>query len=179
MKKGTFILVFFLLISQVGKAQLMEIGIKAGANYSNLVNSNLQTEAITNYHAGVVVNLRISEIFSLQPELIYSTQGASYKEVVDEFKAKLGYISLPVMSKFRMGKVLSLELGPQFSWLATKKVGFATDVRELDFGVGGGLEVKLTNSIFIQGRYIVGLTEISKSADAKNSVGQLSVGFLF
>ena len=40
MKKNTFILVMLLLISQIGKAQLMEIGVKAGANYANLVNSN-------------------------------------------------------------------------------------------------------------------------------------------
>lgn len=179
MKKHTYIILLTLFVSSLTQAQLLEIGVKAGANYANIVNSNLQTKAITNFHAGVVVNLKISEVFSLQPEILYSTQGSTYKNVADEFKAKLGYISVPLMGRISLGKVLSIEIGPQLSWLANKKVDFATDVKSLDFGAGGGLAVKLTDKIFAQGRYIVGVTEFSKSAEAKNSVGQLSVGFLF
>jgi hypothetical protein len=41
------------------------------------------------------------------------------------------------------------------------------------------LGFKITESLFAQARYSLGLTEISKNADAKNNVVQLSVGFMF
>ena len=179
MKKNILIIFLGLLSFQFSQAQLLKIGLKAGANYANIESSKLQTDAITNYHAGLVLNFKVSEKFSLQPEILYSTQGATYKNLVDEVKAELGYITVPVMAKIGLGKTFSLELGPQFSWLASKDVSFATDVKELDFGVGGGLGVKLTDKIFLQGRYVVGMTEFSKTAEAKNSVGQLSLGYMF
>lgn len=168
-----------LFVVTISNAQIAKFGIKAGANYANFESSDLQTDALTSYHAGLVINLRVSEKFSLQPEIMYSTQGASYKNVVEEVKAELGYVSVPILAKIGLGKSLSLELGPQFSWLASKNVDANTDVKELDFGAAGGLGLKLTNKIFLQGRYVLGLSEIGKNADIKNSVGQLSIGYMF
>ena len=74
--------------------------------------------------------------------------------------------------------MFSVEAGPQFSYLLSKKITSDTDLNEFDFGVAGGIGVKITKSIFIQGRYVLGLTEIDKNADFKNAVAQLSVGFL-
>lgn len=170
----------FLFCMQFGvKAQIMKIGIKAGVNYANFTSSKLQTDALTSYHAGLVANFRLSEKFSIQPEVMYSTQGASYKNVVDEVKAELGYVSVPVLARIGLGKSVSLDLGPQFSWLASKNVDVNTDVKELDFGAAGGLSLKLTDNFFLQGGYILGLSEIGKNADIKNSVGQLSIGYMF
>ena len=182
--KKVILTVMFLFCIQFGvKAQIMKIGIKAGVNYANFTSSKLQTDALTSYHAGLVANFRLSEKFSIQPEVMYSTQGASYKnvvdEVVDEVKAELGYVSVPVLARIGLGKSVTLDLGPQFSWLASKNVDFNTEVKELDFGAAGGLSLKLTDNIFLQGRYVLGLSEIGKNADIKNSVGQLSLGYMF
>ena len=48
-----------------------------------------------------------------------------------------------------------------------------------DFGVAGGLGLNITKNFFIQGRYVLGLTEASKDAEVKNSVVQVSAGFTF
>lgn len=178
--KKVILIVMFLLSTQIEvKAQIMKFGLKAGVNYANFESSDLQTDALTSYHAGLVFNFKVVEQFSIQPEIMYSTQGASYKNVVEEVKAELGYISVPVLARIGLGKSVTLDLGPQFSWLASKNVDTTTDVKELDFGAAGGLSLKLTNSIFLQGRYVLGLSEIGKNADIKNSVGQLSLGFMF
>ncbi|WP_136668742.1 porin family protein [Flavobacterium sp. H122] len=179
MKKAILMIMFLLSVQYGVNAQIMKLGLKAGVNYANFKSSELQTDALTSYHAGLVVNLKLAEKFSIQPEILYSTQGASYKNVVDEVKAELGYISVPVMVKVGLGKSLSLDLGPQFSWLASKNVDANTDVEELDFGAAGGLSLKLTQKLFLQGRYVLGLSEIGKNADIKNSVGQLSIGYMF
>jgi hypothetical protein len=73
-----------------------------------------------------------------------------------------------------------LELGPQASFLLSEKNDFEVkDANTFDFSVVGGLGLKITKSLFVQARYGLGLTEISKEAQTKNSVVQVSAGILF
>jgi hypothetical protein len=179
MRKLIFTGLLVVGFAALGHAQVLKLGVKAGLNYANFTGSDLQTDAITSYHAGLMAQVKLGEKLSLQPEVIYSTQGASYDNLSEEVKAKLGYVSVPLLARIHMGKAISLDLGPQFSYLLSKDVDFDTDINEFDFAGVGGLTVNVTDNIFIQGRYVLGLTEISKNADVKNSVGQLSVGFSF
>jgi hypothetical protein len=48
--------------------------------------------------------------------IIVFTQGATYKNAVEEFRNELGYLALPVMAKIYLNKSVSLELGPQASF---------------------------------------------------------------
>jgi hypothetical protein len=180
MKKVVFILLLSVVTMNSFYAQTLKIGIKGGLNYANLTDTSIKTDAITSYHAGLITEISLSDSFALQPELLYSTQGASYKNAIGEFKNELGYISIPVLAKIYLNKSISLEMGPQASFLLSKKDEFnLNDYNSFDFSVNGGLGLKLTKSLFIQARYNLGLSEISKNADAKNSVFQLSAGILF
>ncbi|RXR20407.1 PorT family protein [Flavobacterium amnicola] len=171
--------VLFLLVSTVSQTQVLKLGAKAGLNYANFSGSDLQTDAITSYHAGLSAQFKLGDKFSLQPEIIYSTQGASYANLNQELTQKLGYMSIPVLARIHVAKIVSLDFGPQFSYLLSKDIDFDTDVNEFDFAAAGGLTFNVTENLFVQGRYVLGLTEISKNANVKNSVGQLSVGFTF
>jgi hypothetical protein len=59
------------------QAQLVKFGFKGGLNYANYSGSDLQFDALTSYHAGLVAEIKLVD--SIQPELLYSTQGATYK----------------------------------------------------------------------------------------------------
>lgn len=187
MKKTILVTVLLLAISVNVQAQLLRFGIKAGLNYANqtgtdiTINStNYKTDAITSYHAGLVAEINLTEGFSVQPELLYSTQGATYKNALTEFKNELGYLSIPVMAKFHLNKFISLDLGPQASFLLSERNQFdVKDANTFDFGVAGGLGLNITKNIFIQGRYVLGLTDASKDAQIKNSVVQVSAGLMF
>jgi hypothetical protein len=97
-----------------------------------------------------------------------------------DVKNELGYIAIPVLAKIYLSKSFSLELGPQASFLLSEKNEFdVNDSNTFDFAIDAGLGLKVTKSIFIQGRYVLGLTEVSSSASAKNSVLQLSAGIMF
>jgi hypothetical protein len=98
------------------QAQLVKFGFKGGLNYANYSGSDLQFDALTSYHAGLVAEIKLVDSFSIQPELLYSTQGATYKNAVEEFRNELGYLALPVMAKIYLNKSVSLELGPQASF---------------------------------------------------------------
>jgi opacity protein-like surface antigen len=185
MKKIFLATVLFLATSASIQAQLVKFGVKAGVNFANQTGDafdapEIDKEGITSYHAGVVAEIKLLDRFAIQPELLYSTQGATYKNAGEEFKNELGYLSIPVMAKFYLTDSFSLEVGPQASFLLSEKdnVNFE-DAETFEFGVNAGLGYKLTENFFVQGRYGLGLTDASKNADVKNSTVQLSVGFLF
>ena len=183
------ILVAALLFSALTtiQAQSVKLGLKAGLNYANqtgtdiTVNSkNYKNEAISSYHAGLVAEINLFEGLALQPELLYSTQGATYKNALGDITNEVGYLSIPIMIKINLSKSISLELGPQASFLLSEKDNVNLyKSNTFDFAVAGGLGLKVTKSIFLQARYGLGLTEISKEAQAKNSVVQVSAGLLF
>jgi opacity protein-like surface antigen len=180
MKKTLFLTTSFLLLALNTQAQLLQIGLKAGLNYANFSGTKIQTDAITSYHAGLVTEIKLLEKFAIQPELLYTTQGATYETVLGDLENELGYIAIPVLAKIYLSKSFSLELGPQASFLLSEKNEFdSSNSNTFDFAVDAGLSFKITKSIFIQGRYVLGLTEVSANADAKNSVLQLSAGLLF
>lgn len=180
MKKTFFVFVLVLATTFNSQAQLLKIGAKAGLNYANLTGSNIQTDAITSYHAGLVAEIKLLEKFAIQPELLYTTQGASYKVGINDITNELGYIAIPVLAKINLSKTFSLELGPQASFLLSEKNNFdVNNANTFDFAIDAGLSFKLTKSIFIQGRYVLGLTEVSPNAEAKNSVIQFSAGIMF
>nr|WP_315176206.1 porin family protein [uncultured Flavobacterium sp.] len=188
MKKILLATILFLAVSANMEAQLVKFGIKAGLNYANQTGTDLTinsenyktTDAITSYHAGLIAEIKLTDGFSVQPELLYSTQGASYKNATTEFKNELGYLSIPVLAKFHFNKTVSLDLGPQASFLLSERKAFnVSDSETFEFGLAGGLGINITKNLFIQGRYVVGLTEASKDAQAKNSVLQISAGISF
>lgn len=187
MKRTILVTVLLLVLSFNMQAQLFKFGIKAGLNYANqtgseitINSSNYRTTAITNYHAGLIAEIKLVDIFSIQPELLYSTQGASYKNAVEEFNNELGYLSMPVIAKINLNKVVSIELGPQASFLLNEKNNFdVKDANTFDFAIVGGIGLNITNHLFLQGRYGLGLTNASKDAEVKNSVVQVSAGIKF
>ena len=96
------------------------------------------------------------EGLALQPELLYSTQGATYKGVsgtIGDIKNEVGYLAIPVMLKINLITSISLELGPQASFLLSEKDNVNLyKSNTFDFGAAGGLGLKVTKSIFLQAR---------------------------
>lgn len=192
MKKNLITICVILIATFSANAQIFKLGIKSGINYANqtgtdiTVNStNYKTEAISNFHIGLLAEVKLGERFSLQPEVLYSTQGAKYDAigVVNDFTNDIGYLSIPVMAKINLNNTFSLEFGPQASFLMSKKnevsINSIKNQKDIDFGAGAGLGIRVTKSLFLQGRYVVGLSEISPEAKVKNSVVQISGGLLF
>jgi opacity protein-like surface antigen len=184
MKKGFLLAVLLIVGIGTSQAQEMKFGVKGGLNFANYTGGNVEGfdfKTITSYHAGVVAEIKIFENFALQPELLYSTQGSELDGLGEQIKNELGYVSLPVLAKFYLTKdKLSLELGPQASVLVSERNEVDSgDSNTFDFAVAGGLSYKITEGLFVSGRYSAGLTEPKKDADVKNSVVQFSVGYMF
>lgn len=178
------VLVFVLVSFSNLNAQFFQIGLKGGVNFSNYSGGDIEGvdfNNVTNFHFGVMTELRLLENFALQPELLYSTQGSELESLDEQIKNELGYLSIPVLVKFYLtSNKLSLEGGPQFSFLVKESGDFdLNDSNTFDFGVAAGLSYKITKGLFLSGRYVAGLTDVKKEANVKNSLVQFSLGYMF
>ncbi len=175
--------IIFLLTALAGsfamQAQGIDFGIKAGANFSNF-NGDLDSENITNFHAGAALELNLIPTFSVQAEGLFSSQGAKLKNDAGAVKDfNLNYISVPVMAKFYIiPKKFSVMAGPQFSFLVDEAEE-ALESKSFDMAAAGGVELKIIAGIFAQARYTIGFTDVYDDVDSKNAVFQLSLGYYF
>ncbi|AWA31298.1 PorT family protein [Flavobacterium magnum] len=178
--KKVILLTMFLVFGTVSQAQGVKFGIKGGANFANFDGGDLDSKSITSFHGGVFVELGITPSFAIQPEALYSSQGAKVEGFDD---VKFDYINIPVMARFYvLPDVVSIDAGPQFGFLVNDDFGnipgdFKT--KSFDLGIAGGATVNIAAGFFASARYIVGLTEASKEAEIKNMTAQLSLGYKF
>ncbi|PIA79419.1 hypothetical protein BFR04_00785 [Gaetbulibacter sp. 4G1] len=165
-------------------AQDVTFGIKGGLNFSTITGDNTsKDQTVTGFNFGVMSEIKISEKFSFQPELLYSGQGYD-TGISTEGNIALNYLNIPLIGKYYVTKRLSLEAGPQIGFLLSTKGG-TKDYKDLfkttDFGVNFGLGYKLDNGLNFGARYVLGLSNINDVGSLKNKNGvlQLSAGYFF
>lgn len=184
MKKLSISLLFALMTIATVNSQ--NFGVKAGLNFASISGEDFEDfDAKTGFHFGVVAEIMLSEVFSVQPELLFSTRGASVSEDGDDYSLNLNYITLPLLAKFYPVTGFSIEGGvlPAFNISAKEKYNDESadleDIKKFDLGAAIGAGYKLPSGLFFQARYNFGLSEIVENVDAKNRVMQLSIGYLF
>lgn len=189
------------------QAQDISYGLKAGVNLSKFHSDddayNDMSEGRTGFHLGAVVEFSLSDKVSIQPELFFSSLGDKISdtmvgdsELVNvDSELQFNYISLPVMIKYYATKNIFFEAGPQLDFLSSAKGQtyfsnhFESEVvDEFDskdhyettsYGLSFGVGYKAENGLFLDARYQLGLSDVTKNAfvKAKNNAFQFSVGF--
>lgn len=195
--KKLFLFGFALLMVQMTFAQGLlhrfTFGVKAGGNYSNFSGANFDTEGLAGFHLGGTINFRISEKFSIQEDILYSTQGAKLKSgsMIPGKDIKLSYISLPILLRFQTKVGFYIEAGPQANMLIqdAKDTGFGDFADKVDAGVAGGIGYHFqqgpVKGLGIGARYYQGFMDVGKfnstniAKDFNNSVAQLSLFYTF
>jgi hypothetical protein len=184
-------------------------GVKGGLNIANLGGSDIEgADSRTAFVFGVFVDVPLSDILSIQPEALYSMQGAKDKGDLDgttaDFTLKLDYIQIPVLVKVNVpveGSNVkpSIFAGPALGINTTAKakiesggVSAEVDLKDLDapikstdfslvFGAGIGFGAG-SMTIGFDARYWLGLSSIDDSAangDIKNKVIQFMASLGF
>jgi hypothetical protein len=186
MKKIALITLSLLLFVSVVFAQSspVEFGLKAGANLSALKTNDQLSDHRTGYYFGGLAHVHLSKAFAVQPEVVYSSQGAEYRS---KSKTKLNYINVPVMGQYMFGNGLRLQTGPQVGFLTTAKskggdeeTSVKSSMKNTDFSWAFGASYLTKLGLGLDARYNLGLTDISKTAsDLKNRVWQLGLFYQF
>ena len=204
-------LLIALTIFGLTQANAQNFGFKGGYNYSSFngdVAKDNTLKGLSGFYVGALLELPLGDVISLQPEVIYSLQGAAWeqKNILGEFKKdlKLDYLNIPVMAKVNFGP-LFLQGGVQFGFLVGKpEVSYTRGAQRVtekvdkdayaafDFGVSAGLGVNLSQHFFVEARYTHSLTNaldpnnnslknahISDDNNFKNAVLSLGLGVKF
>ncbi len=190
--------------STVTAQEYVRFGAKGGVNFTNMTSDGFdETNSRTGFHLGLVSEFPLSDAFSIQPEVLYSTQGAEATlrglgNVSASGEIRLDYIQVPVLAKIHLfqGRALeglSIEFGPSFNFLVNDDIADWTDsptftadspFSNFEFGGAAGLSFNIPGGFFVQGRYVQGFTDVFNDdnwdEDAVNNNGfQVGLGFMF
>jgi hypothetical protein len=145
-------------------------GLKAGANYSNVYDSqgdDFVAKAKLGFAGGLFVAIPLGTYFGIQPEVLYSQKGFKATGNILDGRYNLtrttSYLDLPLFFAFKPSEFITLLAGPQLSYLLKQKDEFenatTTIAQELAFKnedprkntLCGVLGVDLTMKHFVVG----------------------------
>lgn len=198
MKKSFLTFLGLVAISTTAVAQQeVKFGPKAGVNFANITGKDAEdNKMLIGFHVGAFAEIKFNEKFAIQPEILYSAQGAKQEGsqtiagVTSSYEAtaKTSYINVPIMAKYYVAPSFAVELGPYVGFLMSSDleskstVGSVTSEDEtdmkdftnsIDFGLGAGVSYNLDNGFFIGARYNLGLTKLGK--DSSQTVGGMEI----
>ncbi|MFL9836355.1 porin family protein [Flavobacterium sp. ST-75] len=191
MKKILLSAVALMAFGFASEAQDIKFGAKAGLNIADFGGDAETSGSRTGFHVGAVAEFKLTEQFSIQPELLYSMQGAKFETVdgltVVEEDMKLDYINVPIMAKYYLFEGFSIQAGPQIGFLMSAKAedeDVKDSFKSIDFALNGGVGYELTMGVFFQARYSAGLADINdfggdEAIKINNNVISVSVGYKF
>lgn len=185
MKK--LIVAAFLLVSATGFAQTFQLGIKGGVNISNFTGGDfkdLDNKALVGFHAGGFVSFFFGDHLALQPEVLFSSQGAKLESAGEEQNLKVSYVNIPVLLKYRFTGGFYLEAGPQIGFKVSEKTDdmpIDDFAKSTDISIAGGLGWHSDMGLGIGARYTAGISKVGDfdagdiDPDFKNGVIQISL----
>lgn len=203
MKKKIFLLATVasgFALAPAAHAQGVRLGVKAGANLSNLSGDLTNEDRFKNkvgFHGGLMLNVGLVDdgFLSLQPEVLFSQKGFKFAD--NEFSAPgftykykgertYNYIDVPVLLKINAGGFY-VEAGPQYSYLlkvkdetsrainGTTYSGYTgtqnlDNVNRNEIGYAAGLGFQSDTGLLIGIRYNGSFTDFGKDGYSDNDV---------
>ncbi len=168
-------------------AQKFELGVKGGVNISNFTGhsswENAETNTLVGFHAGGFVSFFLGNTFAIQPEVLFSSQGAKYTNAGNKENLKVDYINVPVMFKYRTINGFYVEAGPQVGFRTSESsTSIDSLAKRTDLSIAGGIGYHSKIGLGIGARYTAGLTKVGDfqasngiNPDFKNGVIQISL----
>lgn len=181
--------------AQISNIEVFDLGAKAGYNYSNLSNSGkgFDINSLSGYYFGLFIELPLNNRMTIQPEIFFSTQGATYSgkttTMIYDGKLVLNYINIPLMVKYYITDNFNVEIGPQLSASvypfpfisgtgeSTYQMGtsysmdyFTLDdkiISKVDLGFGLGASYKISRGFAVGARYNLGFIDVTKDEISK------------
>ena len=205
--KGLFLTGVLIIMTLMVNAQI-KFGIKEGINLSTQSELGMlwdNNDIKTGFTLGATFDYRFHSLLSVQTELNYKTTGLAY-EVTEssnkqDIKRNYDYYNIPVLLKARFSDQLGLNEswtvsfygGPYYSYLKSaeteiKENGITTisdyedQSNTSDWGAifGGEVAKHFTKGeLFLDLRYEMGLSDITKDDDLKNKVIGIGIGYRF
>lgn len=191
MKKVVASVILLFAMATGVKAQGFNFGGKVGANMNKVSGQAFKDGYQLGYHLGAFAEIDVNKKWGIQPEVLWNQvntrHAEEFNDVYQNFKdsigtVKLNYLSIPVLFRYNVGSLITLNVGPQFGILIDQDKTLLKNGVEAfktgDFSMVAGATINL-KSLRVYGRYNVGLNNISEvgSQDKwKSQQVQLGIG---
>lgn len=196
MKKVLLAMFAVMVVAATSQAQGVRLGAKLGANLNKISGQSFSDGFDLAYHVGGFLEVDFNKKWGIQPEVLWSqtsTKRTSFNTLYasdinplnSDQKIKLDYLSIPILLRYNVGNILTLNVGPQFGILLNQDKTLLQSgesaFKSGDFSMvaGGQLNFKY---IRIYGRYNIGLQNINDIDDKDkwtNQQIQLGLGLRF
>jgi hypothetical protein len=148
--------------------QKLSLGLKAGANYSNVYDSegeDFVADAKFGIAGGVFVSIPLGKFFGVQPEVLFSQKGfkssGTFLGSTYSMTRTTDYIDVPLLLAVKPIEQVTFLFGPQFSYLLSKKDDFTggtisstqqqdfdnENIRKNTYGLTGGVDININNFV--------------------------------
>ncbi len=188
--KAKLLLTAAITIISIGAfAQSFKIGAKGGATLNKMTGQTFDEKFTYGYHVGGFATIGLGKKFAIQPEVLFNQINV---DTSDKFSSvyqfnklnsvQLKYLTIPILLNYNVGKLVSLQAGPQFGILMNKSNTFVENGRDAfkggDFSMLGGIQLNVSH-FRVYGRYAIGLNnlnDIDNKDQWKNQSIQLGIG---
>lgn len=208
MKKNMLVAVTLLLATMTINAQTTSFGIKGGANANTFYLKTEGTGSDTRYsltkpgfHIGGIVDIKFSDHFSVQPQLLFVNKGGKITLSGNETEFNFYTIDVPINLLYNYNGFF-IGAGPNFSVGVSAKgkvtgqpdidlydddaLGVGSNFKRFEMGVNGTMGFRFPSGFMFAMNYTPGLTDIVEensggtgSAKSHNSFWGFSIGYMF
>lgn len=173
------------LIVMTSAGQAQSLAAQFGFNFSNLVGDIDTATLKLGFQGGVAAEFQFGKNFYVQPELVFTLQGAIDSEHAED-KVSLNYVALPIVAKYFLSRGFNVQFGPRVGMLVMAQVTLdETDIQikdqlgTWDYGVvfGTGYQKK---SWGVSARYYHGFSDIYEATEGvtiRNQMLQITVAY--
>lgn len=182
MKK--YIIIILVAMFHMAQAQHVNVGVKLGLNSYSIQNDNIDYDPAVNFHLGLLGHIHLDRQLALQPELVYSNQGAVAPSGA---KLTLSYLNIPVLFQYMFDNGFRLQAGPQVGFLMSAKSKLNSsesdlkkDLTSTDVAIAAGIGyVHPPSGIGFDVRYNFGVSNINKNSTVQSMNNGLQFGLFY
>jgi len=122
-------------------------------NYVPYNNGNIEFGTKTDFYIGFYGALKLTKYYTLQPEITYSNQGATYTPRYvpaaypnDPYyfsfpkRLNVSYLSVAMINKFNFNRQFNMHVGPAIDFVVDKNYPVENDI-DLAFVLGAGYDI--------------------------------------
>ena len=170
------LIIMLLPLSLFSQKESMGFGIKAGMNFSNVINaSQINTSNQQGFNAGLIMAPESKSIIGSRTELLFSRQGYNYATGSGTGAVNLDYIVLAQLMSIRVTKFFEIQIGGQMAYMVSAMADNSkqytsnnqvNSVIELynryDYGFGAGVEFHPVKRLLVGARYNISIPDLYK-----------------
>ncbi len=188
MKKTMIFMAVMIFSFGAVKAQNVHFGLKAGANFSNLNSDNFSdSKTKVGFHGGLLAHIHTGNpSWGIQPEIMYSMEGAKYKAGGSDASVNLDFVNIPVLAQYMFANGWRVEAGPQVGFVASAKTkigNVSTDIKDqvksVNFSIPVGLGYISSTGLGIDARYNFGISDLNDGGSSKLTANTFQLGLFY